>query len=212
MRVTANSSLIWACLLWACLLWACLIWACLIWALRIDAEDRYRFDDRVIVRECVEGLDQQLPFSGLHVHEADGTKGNPSAGVECVDQFVLGRAVLELILQHPEHLCGDLFELKFRAVSQAPFALNLLDVSASQEHRHELALLGECLLERPDDLRERRAAAACEANQMPIAGDVDPSPIVASCDRTRFVRLQKLRMDRSSKYAQDMFCNRRTDR
>jgi hypothetical protein len=67
-------------------------------------------------------------------------------------------------------------------------------------------------LERPDDLRERRAAAACEANQMPIAGDVDPSPIVASCDRTRFVRLQKLRMDRSSKYAQDMFCNRRTDR
>lgn len=50
------------------------------------------------------------------MNEADGSKGHPTAGVKGMEQMVLGCARVELILEHPEHLCRDLLKLQFGTV------------------------------------------------------------------------------------------------
>lgn len=143
--------------------------------------------------------------------EADSAEGDSTAGVELMDQMVLGGAGFELILQHPEDLGRDLFEFKFRSISQAAFALDLFDVAALQEFRKEFPLAGEGLLDGPDDFGNRRAATASETYQVTIAGDIDPSPVVGPLDRSGFVGGKKFRMDRSSEDIQCVFRNRWTN-
>ena len=53
----------------------------------------------------MEGLDQQLPFSCFDMDETDCSKRHSATGIERVDHFVWGDARLQLVLQHPEHLC-----------------------------------------------------------------------------------------------------------
>jgi len=104
-------------------------------ARRGNAEDRRGLYNRVIVRERMESLDQHLSFARLDVHKTDRTKRKPPARVERMHQLVLRRTRRKLIVQHPKHLCRNLLELKLRTVLQAPFALNLLDVTPPHQGR-----------------------------------------------------------------------------
>ncbi len=44
-----------------------------------DVECRHRFDDRVVVGKCVEGLDEKLTFSSFDMDEADCSEGHSAA-------------------------------------------------------------------------------------------------------------------------------------
>lgn len=73
-----------------------------------DVESRHRLDDRIIIWKRMKRLDQQLPFSRFDMDETDCSKRHPATGIERVDHFVGGDTRLQLILQHPEHLCRKL--------------------------------------------------------------------------------------------------------
>ena len=89
----------------------------------------------------MEGLDGQLPFAGFHVDEADSAEGDTAAGVEGVDHFVAGPAALQLVLQHPEHIGGDVFQFKARGVLQPSFSVEFFSVFASQIEGEQSPLL-----------------------------------------------------------------------
>jgi hypothetical protein len=78
----------------------------------------------------MEGLDQQLPFALFEVDVTDRPEGDPSTGIEGVDHAIGGIAALELILEHPEHLCGNVVEFELRVIAQPAFAMNVFDVLA----------------------------------------------------------------------------------
>ncbi len=149
----------------------------------------------MIVREGVEGLDEQLSLFLLEMHVADRAVGDASAGVERIDHALGRRTLAKLRLQHPKHIGCDTIQFELRGVSQASFALNLFGVFASQTHFEQFALLRQRLLDGSDDLGHGGAAAAGEGDHMPIAGDVDASAVVGSGNQTGAMVVEKFRMD-----------------
>jgi len=180
--------------------------------LAIDTEDRSRFDDGVVVRKGMEGLDGQLAFAGFDVDEADRAERDTAAGVERVDHFVAGSAALQLVLQHPEHIGGDMLEFEARGVLQPSFSVEFFRVFSSQIEGEQPALLRKWLLDRSHHFRDGGPSAASEVDHMPIAGDIDSGSVVFPFERARAMRFEKLGVDRSSEDTEDMVCNGRSDR
>ncbi len=160
----------------------------------------------------MEGLDGQLPFAGFDVDEADGAERDTAAGIEGVDHFIAGAAALQLVLQHPEHISGDMFQFKARSVLQSSFSVELFSVFSSQIEGEQSPLLRQWLLDRSDHFGDGSPSTAGEVDHMPIAGDIDSSSVVFSFERPRAMRFEKLGVDRSSEDTEDMVCNGRSDR
>jgi len=158
--------------------------------LAIDTEDRCRFDDRVVIWKGMEGLDSQLAFTGLDVDEADRAEGDTAAGVERMNHFVAGTAALELVLQHPEHIGGNVLEFEARGVFQPPFTVEFFGIFSSQIEGEQSPLLRKRLLDRSYHFGDGGTSAAGEVNHMAVAGDIDSSSVVFPFERARAMRFE----------------------
>lgn len=158
--------------------------------LAIDTKDRCRFDDGVVIGKSVEGLDGQLAFAGLDMDEADGAEGDTAAGIERMNHFVAGTAALELVLQHPEHIRGNVLEFEARGVFQPPFTVELFGIFSSQIEGEQTSLLRKRLLDRSYHFGDGGTSAAGEVNHVAVAGDIDTSSVVFPFERTRAMRFE----------------------
>ena len=159
----------------------------------------------MIVWERVEGLNEELAIPLLEMHVADSAKRNAPAGIERIDHSFWGRAMLQLVLQHPKHIGRDMIEFKLGAVSQASFALDFLHIFSTQAHLKQFALLRKRLLEGTDNFSHGGSATACESDHMTIAGNIHTGAVVSSSDQPGSMIGEQLWVDRSAKDAQRMF-------
>lgn len=160
----------------------------------------------------MEGLDLELPFPLFDMNVADRAKRNAATGIEGMDHSFGGWTVLQLVLQHPKHIGGDVIQFELGMVLHPPLPLDFFDVFASQVHFEQFALLGKGLLEGADDLGHGGAAAAGESNDVSVAGDIDSGSVMRSRDQPCSVIREQFGMDRSAKDAQHMLRYRGSDR
>lgn len=87
---------------------------------------RYRFQDRVVIGEGMEGLHEHLVFSLFHMQITDCSISDPAAGVKGLEQFLVALGSLELGLDHPEHIRRYRFPFAFGGITNDSVAIDLL--------------------------------------------------------------------------------------
>ena len=76
----------------------------------------------------MKSLDEQLAFAFLDVHKAHSTKCDSSARIKGMNQFIFALAGLQLVVQHPEHVCRNVFEFKLCVIGYALLTIDLFNV------------------------------------------------------------------------------------
>jgi hypothetical protein len=118
---------------------------------------------------------------------------------------------LQLIVDHPEHFRGNVFQFKLSLIGNATFSLDVFHIFAFQVRAHQASSLRQQLVGGTDHFRHHQWAIA-KLDDMPIARNVDPGGILFANDLASSVDTEKFGVNRSSKNVKRMLGNCRSDR
>ena len=148
-------------------------------------EQRFNFDDRIVVGESVNCLNAHRLLTRFDIDVADSTECHASARVKVVQQ-AFGRLLAQLLLNHPEQVGVHWLELEMSPVLDAAVALCFFCSAALQWLCQQAASLGKRLECTCGDFANRDATrvvgTACPGNHMTAVGDVDGSLVVTTLD------------------------------
>jgi hypothetical protein len=141
----------------------------------------------------VEGLDQERPVSALEVDVAQGAECHPAAGIEAVQHSLPPAVGSQLLLEGPEDLRFDRFELEADLVADAAATLDAIVPLAFQLVGEQPSPLRQRMLGRGGHLRQRQARVP-PRHHVARAGNVDLGQVIPSPDRLGMINLEELRM------------------
>lgn len=146
----------------------------------------------------MKSLDAKPSFVFIHVDEANRSESDPAAGVEGLYQFVLALARLQLVVNHPKHFGGNMFQFKLCLVGNPSLSFHMLYVLALQVRAQQAASLRQQLVGRAHHFGHNQRTIA-KLNNVSIACDIDSSGVFGALDLTSSVDTEKLRVNRSAK-------------